>query len=62
MPISAMRLSTDPYFAYHAGLRIHVSAFGLYGFAALSSPEAHAKVLIDPASAATEPEPVAAAG
>jgi len=32
-------LSTDPYFAYHAGLRFHVSTFGMYGFAILSSPD-----------------------
>jgi AraC-like DNA-binding protein len=27
----------DPFFAYRAGLRLHVSAFGAYGFALLSS-------------------------
>jgi AraC-like DNA-binding protein len=35
---NAIRLSNDPYFAYHAGLRFHVSTFGMYGFAMLSSP------------------------
>ena len=34
---NADRLSHDPQFAYHAGLRFHVSAYGMYGFAALSS-------------------------
>jgi AraC-like DNA-binding protein len=34
---AAGRLSRDPHFAYHAGLRLHVSAFGMYGFAILSS-------------------------
>jgi AraC-like DNA-binding protein len=29
--------SPDPFFAYRAGLRLHVSAFGAYGFALLSS-------------------------
>jgi len=29
----------DPFFAYRAGLRLHVSAFGAYGFAILSSTE-----------------------
>jgi AraC-like DNA-binding protein len=29
--------SRDPHFAYHAGLRLHVSAYGMYGFAILSS-------------------------
>jgi AraC-like DNA-binding protein len=29
--------SRDPHFAYHAGLRLHVSAYGMYGFALLSS-------------------------
>jgi Arabinose-binding domain of AraC transcription regulator, N-term len=27
--------SQDPNFAYHAGLRLHVSAYGMYGFAIL---------------------------
>jgi AraC-like DNA-binding protein len=34
---NAARLSPDPHFAYHAGLRFHLSAFGMYGFAILSS-------------------------
>lgn len=34
---NAIRLSADPYFAYHAGLRFHVSTYGMYGFAILSS-------------------------
>jgi AraC-like DNA-binding protein len=34
---NAIRLSTDPYFAYHAGLEFHVSTYGMYGFAMLSS-------------------------
>jgi AraC-like DNA-binding protein len=34
---NADRLSRDPYFAYNAGLRLHVSAYGMYGFAILSS-------------------------
>jgi len=34
---AAGRLSRDPHFAYHAGLRLHVSAYGMYGFAILSS-------------------------
>ena len=29
--------SRDPHFAYRAGLRFHVSAYGMYGFAILSS-------------------------
>jgi len=29
----------DPFFAYRAGLRLHVSAFGAYGFAILSSKD-----------------------
>lgn len=33
----AMKLSRDPFFAYHAGLRFHISTYGLYGFAILSS-------------------------
>jgi AraC-like DNA-binding protein len=33
----ADKLSRDPYFAYNAGLRFHVSAYGMYGFAILSS-------------------------
>jgi AraC-like DNA-binding protein len=34
---NAIRLSTDPYFAYHAGLAFHLSTYGMYGFAMLSS-------------------------
>ncbi len=34
---NASRLSRDPRFAYHAGLRFHVSTYGMYGFALLSS-------------------------
>lgn len=34
---NAARLSADPYFAYHTGLRFHVSTYGMYGFAILSS-------------------------
>jgi AraC-like DNA-binding protein len=32
----ADKVSRDPHFAYHAGLRLHVSAYGMYGFAILS--------------------------
>ena len=34
---NADRLSHDPHFSYHAGLRFHLSAYGMYGFAILSS-------------------------
>jgi len=34
---NAIKLSPDPHFAYHAGLRFHVSTYGMYGFAILSS-------------------------
>jgi AraC-like DNA-binding protein len=34
---SAAKLSRDPHFPYHTGLRFHVSAYGMYGFAILSS-------------------------
>jgi AraC-like DNA-binding protein len=34
---NAIKLSRDPRFAYRAGLRFHVSAYGMYGFAILSS-------------------------
>lgn len=34
---NAIRLSADPDFAYHAGLRCHLSTYGMYGFAILSS-------------------------
>jgi Arabinose-binding domain of AraC transcription regulator, N-term len=33
----AAERSPDPHFAYHTGLRFHVSAYGMYGFAILSS-------------------------
>jgi len=36
---NASRLSADPYFAYQAGLRFHVSTYGMYGFAILSSTD-----------------------
>ena len=35
----AMGLSRDPFFAYRAGLRFHVSTQGMYGFALLSSTD-----------------------
>ena len=35
---NALSLARDPQFAYHAGLRFHLSGYGLYGFAMLSSP------------------------
>src|ERR1700677_237155 len=35
----AAERSRDPHFAYHAGLRFHVSAYGMYGFAILSSTD-----------------------
>src|SRR3979411_2754626 len=31
--------SHDPHFAYHTGLRFHISAYGMYGFAILSSTD-----------------------
>jgi AraC-like DNA-binding protein len=34
---NAMRLSRDPNFAFLSGLRTHVSSYGMYGFAILSS-------------------------
>jgi AraC-like DNA-binding protein len=34
---NADKLSADPHFAYKAGLRLHVSAYGMWGFAILSS-------------------------
>jgi AraC-like DNA-binding protein len=36
---NASQLSADPFFAYHAGLRFHVSTYGMYGFAILSSTD-----------------------
>jgi AraC-like DNA-binding protein len=34
---NAARLSSDPRFAYRTGLRFHVSSYGMFGFAILSS-------------------------
>lgn len=34
---NAIRLSRNPHFAYQTGLRFHVSTYGMYGFAILSS-------------------------
>jgi len=34
---NASKLSSSPLFAYRAGLRFHVSTYGMYGFAILSS-------------------------
>src|SRR5260370_36386187 len=34
---TAAKLSRDPHFSYHTGLRFHLSAYGMYGFAILSS-------------------------
>jgi AraC-like DNA-binding protein len=34
---NAVKLSRDPHFAYHTGQRFHLSAYGMYGFAILSS-------------------------
>lgn len=34
---NAIRLSKDPYFALRMGLKTHVAAYGMYGFAILSS-------------------------
>lgn len=34
---NAVKLSRDPHFAYHIGQRFHLSAYGMYGFAILSS-------------------------
>jgi len=36
---NAAALSGDPHFGYHAGERVHVSTFGMYGFAILSSTD-----------------------
>jgi AraC-like DNA-binding protein len=35
---NAVRLMRDPFFAFRTGLRFHLSTYGLYGFAMLSSP------------------------
>lgn len=37
---NAMRLSKDPAIAFRAGQRMHVMAYGMYGYALLSSPSA----------------------
>ena len=34
---NALALSRDPHFPFHAGMRVHLSAYGMYGFAILSS-------------------------
>ena len=34
---NALRLAPQPYFAYRTGLRFHVTTYGMYGFAILSS-------------------------
>src|ERR1700731_552266 len=36
---NAIRLSRNPHFAYQTGLRFHVSTYGMYGFAILSSTD-----------------------
>ena len=36
---NALKLTRNPQFAYHAGLRFHVSAYGMYGFAMLASTD-----------------------
>ena len=36
---NAIRLSLDPFFAYHTGLHFHISTYGMYGFAILSSTD-----------------------
>jgi len=36
---NAAKLSRDPHFAYHTGQRFHLSAYGMYGFAILSSTD-----------------------
>ena len=41
---NAIRLSADRFVAYRAGLRIHVSGLGLYGFAMLCSMDGHQAV------------------
>jgi AraC-like DNA-binding protein len=38
---NAIRLTRDRFFAYRAGLRFHVSTYGMYGFAILSSASFH---------------------
>src|SRR5260370_12680688 len=34
---NAAKLSRDPHFSYHTGLRVHLSAYWMYGFAILST-------------------------
>ncbi len=36
---NAIRLSLDPFFAYHTGLHFHISTNGMYGFAILCSTD-----------------------
>src|SRR5260370_38436943 len=36
---NAIRLSPNPHFGFHTGLRFHVSNYGMYGFAILSSTD-----------------------
>jgi len=36
---NATRLTRDPHFALHLGLKVHVSAYGMYGFALLSGTD-----------------------
>src|SRR5260370_13782625 len=36
---NAIRLSRNPHFAYLTGLRFHVSTYGMYGFAMLSTTD-----------------------
>jgi AraC-like DNA-binding protein len=36
---NAVQFSLNPFFSYHAGLRFHVSTYGMYGFAMLSSTD-----------------------
>lgn len=36
---NATRLASDPGFAFHTGRRLHVTSYGLYGFAILSSTD-----------------------
>jgi len=38
---TAMRLSTDPFLAYHARLHCSVATYGMYGFALFTSPDFH---------------------
>ena len=36
---NAIRLSSDPHLPYHIGTSIHISAYGMYGFAILCCPD-----------------------